>query len=72
MTFGELAILERGPRTADVRADRAVECYELSVDALERLGDAHPHIKMRILENLLHDVSRIVRRLNQEVTALSS
>jgi len=72
MAFGELAILEQGPRTADVRADGEVECFALPVDTLDRLGASHPHIKMTILENLLRNVSHVVRRLNQELAALSS
>jgi glutaminase len=72
MAFGELAIIDRGERTADVRADTAVECYALPVAALDRLGETHPAIKMKLLENLLRHVSRTVSRLNQEVTALSS
>ena len=71
MAFGELAIIDRGERTADVRADTAVECYVLPVTALDRLGETHPAIKMKLLENLLRHVSRTVNRLNQEVGALS-
>jgi glutaminase len=71
MAFGELAIVDRGERTADVRADSAVECYALPVAALDRLGERHPVIKMKLLENLLRHVSRTVLRLNQEVGALS-
>jgi glutaminase len=71
MAFGELAIIDRGERTADVRADTAVECYLLPVAALDRLGETHPAIKMKLMENLLRHVSRTVNRLNQEVGALS-
>ena len=72
MAFGELAIIDRGERTADVRADTKAECYVLPVAALDRLGETHPAIKMKLLENLLRHVSRTVSRLNQEVGALSS
>ncbi len=71
MAFGELAIIGRGERTADVRADTATECYVLAVTALDRLGETHPAIKMTLLENLLRHVSRTVSRLNQEMAALS-
>ncbi len=71
MAFGELAIVDRGERTADVRADTATECYVLPVNALDQLGHTHPTIKVKILENLLRHVSRTVSRLNQEVAALS-
>lgn len=71
MAFGELAIIGRGERTADVRADTTAECYVLPVTALDRLGETHPAIKMKVLENLLRHVSRTVSRLNQELGALS-
>jgi len=72
MAFGELAVLERGPRTADVRADIEVECFALSVERFEALGVSHPHIKMTILENLLRNLSQVMRRLNRELLALAS
>lgn len=72
MAFGELAIIDRGERTADVQVDTRAECYVLPVAALDRLGETHPAIKMKLLENLLRNVSRTVSRLNQEVAALSA
>jgi glutaminase len=71
MAFGELAIVDRSPRSADVRADSDIECYAVSIDAFEELGRTHPRIKMTILANLLRNVSRMVSRLNQEVAALA-
>lgn len=70
MTFGELAILDRAPRTADVRADSDVECLVLSVAAFDRLGEEHPRIKMTILENLLRNAHHMVGRLNRELASL--
>jgi len=71
MAFGELAVIDRSARTADVHADTPVECYWLSATAFDALGETHPAIKMKLLENLLRHVSRTVARLNQEVRALS-
>jgi glutaminase len=71
MAFGELAVVEHGVRTADVRADKAVECYALSIDEYHQLGETHPRIKMTFLENLLRNVSQMVSKLNQEVTTLA-
>ena len=71
MTFGELALVDRSPRTADVRAHGAVECLALSAAALDRLGEAEPRIKAGILENLLRNLHRMVARLNREVTTLT-
>jgi glutaminase len=71
MAFGELAVVDRSPRSADVRADRDVECRAVPIAKFDALGQTHPRIKMTILENLLRNVSRMVNRLNQEVAALA-
>jgi glutaminase len=71
MSFGELAVIDRSARTADVHADKAVECYFFSAAAFDELGERRPGVKMRILENLLRQVSRTVSRLNHELWALS-
>jgi glutaminase len=72
MTFGELAIIDRTARSADVRADTPVECYVLSAAALDRLGDTHPTIKVVLLQNMLRSAHRMVSRLNQEVATLAT
>jgi CRP-like cAMP-binding protein len=72
MLFGELAALDRGPRTADVRADTAVECYELSPEGLERLGHTDPALKSVLLGNMLRIVTRLARRMNDELVLLAS
>jgi glutaminase len=71
MTFGEMAVVDRARRSADVRADTTVECCALSTAAFDRLGETHPAIKAAVLENLLRNVSRMVVRLNQEVATLA-
>jgi glutaminase len=71
MAFGELAVVNRGPRQADVRADTPVECYVLPTDAFDRLGATHPQIKMQVLENLLRNVSQMLARANHELAALA-
>jgi glutaminase len=72
MAFGELTIIDRSPRTADVRADTAIECMVLTTDALERLQRAHPEITIAILRNLLRNTHLTVGRLSREVAALSA
>ena len=71
MAFGEMAVVDRTVRSADVRADNEVECYALSLAAFDELGTKHPAIKMVVLENLLRNVAHMVSRLNQEVSTLS-
>jgi glutaminase len=71
MAFGEMAVVNRGPRTADVRADTAVECRVLSTQAFDRLSDTHPRIKIKLLENLLRNVATMLAMLNRAVATLS-
>jgi len=71
MTFGELAMVNRSPRSADVRADAQTECYALDVAEFDQLGEKHPEIKMKLLENLLRTLSRTASRLTGEVLELS-
>jgi glutaminase len=62
MLFGEMALLERRPRSAGVRADTAVECYAMSSDSFEELTATHPDIKVKLLENFAHRLSLRVRK----------
>ncbi len=72
MVFGELTVVDRSPRTADVRADTAVECFVLSVADLDRLQESYPDVALGIMRNLLRNVHRTVVRLSREVAALSA
>jgi glutaminase len=72
MTFGELALIDRAPRSADVRADEPVECYSMALEVFDQFVETAPAIKIKILKNLLHNVSTMLTRLNQEVTNLIS
>lgn len=71
MTFGELAVVDRGVRSADVRADGHVECYALSMEAFDELAETRPSLKLQLLENLLRNVSQMLIRLNRQVIALA-
>lgn len=70
MVFGELTIVDRTGRTADVRADTPVECLVLPAAELDSLGEKHPALKIAILTNLLRNVHQTVARLGKQVTAL--
>ena len=66
MAFGEMAMLDRAPRSAEVTADTEVECDVLKVEDFERLSESHPHIKLVLLRNLALLISRNLRKRNQE------
>lgn len=70
LSFGEMALLDGGHRSADVIADERVVCYGFSVEHLRDIGDAHPHIFTAILGNMMRDFSERLRRANDEIRAL--
>jgi glutaminase len=71
MLFGDMAIVERRPRSATVRADGPVECYVLPLEGFDRLTETHPPLKVALLENFARGLSRRVRRLTEEVSSLN-
>jgi glutaminase len=68
--FGELAIVEGGVRSADVRADTPVECYTLAKNVFEQLGETHAKLKCGLLQNLLRMVTQTTHSLTEAVMAL--
>jgi glutaminase len=70
MGFGEPAIVDGGVRSADVRADKPIECCTLTRDAFERLGETHAELKIGLLQNLLRMVTQIANRMTEEVFGL--
>ena len=51
-TFGEVALLSKRPRTAQVRAVETTRVLGLSWDSIERLGKTFPHISVKLFRNL--------------------
>lgn len=68
MAFGEMAMLDRAPRSAAVTADTEVECDLLNLKDFERLGKSHPHIQIVLLRNLALSLSRKLRKANLEIS----
>jgi glutaminase len=72
VSFGEMALLDGGRRSADVVADEKVVCYGFSVEALRDLGASHPSILVTLFANLTRDLSERLRRANGEIRALET
>jgi glutaminase len=70
VTVGEMALLDGGPRSADVIAEERTLCYGLSVDRLRELAADHPNILITILTNVTRFFSERLRRANREIQAL--
>lgn len=70
MTFGELAFIDRSPRSANVTALGEVECLVLARSAFDELDRDAPAIKIRVLQNLSLGVTGMLRQANRELAAL--
>jgi glutaminase len=71
MAFGEMALLDRAPRSAAVTADTEVECDLLKLEDFERLGQSHPHIQIVLLRNLARGLTRKLRKANRECSVFN-
>lgn len=69
-TVGEMALLDGGPRSADVVADQKTICYAFSIDELIELGEARPRMPATIFSNLARDLAERLRGANNEIRAL--
>jgi glutaminase len=72
MGFGEMALVSGGQRSADVRADTAVDCGMLSVAAFQALQTERPGLMIHLLHQLLLGLGQTAVRLTAEVAALEA
>jgi glutaminase len=70
LTFGEMALLDGGKRSADVIANERVICYGLGVEELHELSADHPNVMITILSNLTREFSERLRHANEEISVL--
>jgi glutaminase len=68
MIFGEMAIIDRAPRSAMIVADSQVTCDALNVEDFDRLGETHPGIKIKLLEGLSLCLCRRLRTANRKLS----
>ena len=50
--FGEIALIDEGPRTATVTADGDLRCYGLTSWAFRPLVEQHPSIAWKLLQEM--------------------
>jgi glutaminase len=70
LTFGEMALLDGGKRSADIVANERVICYGLGVEELQDLATEHPNVMITILSNLTREFSERLRHANEEIGVL--
>jgi glutaminase len=69
--FGEMCLFEK-TRTADVWADSAVRCTELSLERLHQFRASHPELGEHIMRNLAGLLVKRLGRANRRIALLSS
>jgi glutaminase len=70
MAFGEMAVIDGAPRSAMIRADTEAECDLLALEDLKGLGESHPAVKIKLLQNLSLGLCRKLRKANREIGIL--
>jgi len=70
LSFGEMALIDGGRRSADIVADERTVCYGFSVEQLREVGKEYPNLLMTIMGNMMRDFSERLRRANDEIRAL--
>ncbi len=69
VAFGEMALLDGAPRSADVLADTDIVAYALSLQRLEALSEGTRAVKSGLLAAIGRQLSQRLRRANQEINA---
>ncbi len=62
--FGEISLIDHGPRSAEVRAKVESELLELEEGSFKELLDFSADLKERLYNNLLLDLCSRIRRTN--------
>jgi SulP family sulfate permease len=70
--FGELAILDGGPRSATIVADTDLVAFVLGADAFVALSREHPPIAIKLLASLGRELSARLRQANRTIHQLES
>jgi glutaminase len=71
LTFGELALLDGGRRSADVIAEEPTLCYRIPIAKLQALGECHPEIERKLIFNIAREVTARLRRADAEIRSLA-
>jgi MFS superfamily sulfate permease-like transporter len=70
--LGELALLDRAPRSATVRADGELTCLVLTEAAFRDFKATHPTTAITLLGNLAREVSGRLRRATRSIRHLAA
>ena len=68
--FGEVALLDGKPRSADIWSEEDAEVYRLSLDDFNVFRRENPEIAIKLIQNMARTLTRHLRRSSDEVRAL--
>ena len=68
--LGEMAFLDRQPRSASAYAQEPVKALRIPIDRIERLGQSHPDVTASLYRALGRSVSAKLRQSNVRVAGL--
>ena len=68
MAFGEMAVIDRSPRSATIKADTEVVSDLLKLEKLSAVEITHPRIKIKLLENLSLGLSLKLRKAKRKLS----
>ena len=70
--FGEVAVIDRGTRSADVWTESPVQCFSLSLADFDQLETEYPAMKIKLLQYLLQILTMRLRRANELIGQLGN
>lgn len=70
--FGEMALLDNNPRSANVEVNEDLICFRLSLENFYRLKQEHPKIAMTFLTNISLTFSMYLRNANKIISELEA
>jgi CRP-like cAMP-binding protein len=69
VAFGELAVFDRGTRSADVVAMLPEVCYVLPLAKFDEVAALHRGMRTKLLSNIGRELSARLRRADAEIRA---
>ncbi len=69
--FGEMALLEHQPRSADATATTDIVVYELSGDAFNRILTEHPELAAGLMANMAREIAARLRVTSEHLRSVS-
>jgi glutaminase len=69
-SFGEMALVDGGRRTANVHADERVIAYGFSIDGLNTVSKERPEVLVTILRNIVSSLAGRLKLANEEIRNL--